>query len=44
MENKGWNIMNGMRIPYKSEITWKLKTGDCTWLKLEVTDIEYNKP
>jgi hypothetical protein len=44
VENKDWKTMNGIRIPYKSEITWKLKTGDFTWLKLEITDIEYNKP
>ena len=36
--------MNGIRIPVKMEATWKLKTGDWTWLKLEVEDIEYNIP
>ncbi len=35
-------IMNGIRIPVQCEATWKLATGDCTWLKLEITDIEYN--
>jgi hypothetical protein len=33
----------GIRIPYKSELTWKLKEGDFTWLWLEVEDIKYNK-
>jgi hypothetical protein len=33
----------GIRIPAKSTVTWKLKTGDFTWYKLEVTDVEYNK-
>ena len=35
---------NGVRIPYKTEITWKLKSGDFNWLKLEITDLEFNKP
>ena len=34
---------NGIRIPVESEITWKLKEGDFTWCKLQVTDIEYNE-
>jgi len=35
--------MNGIRIPVKMDITWKLESGDWTWLKLEIIDIEYNK-
>lgn len=38
-----YGIMDGIRIPVKSEATWKLTTGDFTWLKLEITNIEYNK-
>jgi hypothetical protein len=34
---------DGIRIPYKSEVTWKLKEGDFTWLRLEIEDIKYNK-
>jgi hypothetical protein len=30
-------------MPVKSEVTWKLKSGDYTWYKLEITEIEYNK-
>jgi hypothetical protein len=41
--NKAWKDINDIRIPYESEITWKLKTGEFTWLKLEVTDIDYNQ-
>jgi hypothetical protein len=33
---------NGIRIPSKSEVTWRFKTGDFTWLKVEVTGIENN--
>lgn len=40
--NKDWKEMNGIRIPYKSEITWKLDTGEFTWLRLEITEMEYN--
>jgi hypothetical protein len=39
-----YGIMNGIRVPVKSEATRKLKEGDFTWFKLEVTGIEYNKP
>ncbi len=35
-------VMNGIKIPVELEATWKLKDGDWTWLKLEITDIEYN--
>lgn len=33
----------GVRIPAKATVTWKLKEGDFTWLTLEITQIEYNK-
>lgn len=36
--------MNGIRIPYKGEVTWKLKDGDFTWMKWEICHIEYNCP
>ena len=39
-ENK---IMNGIKIPAKMEVTWKLDSGAWTWLKLEITRIEYNE-
>jgi hypothetical protein len=32
----------GIRIPYRSEVTWKLKEGDFTWLRLEIAEIKYN--
>lgn len=41
--NKGYRAFDGgVRIPHKSEVTWRLKAGDYTWLKLEITDIQYN--
>jgi len=30
---------NGILMPNKSEVTWKLKEGDFTWLKLEVVEL-----
>lgn len=35
-------LMNGIKIPVNSEVTWKLNSGDFTWYKLEITEIEYN--
>jgi len=35
-------VMNGINIPVKLDATWKLESGDWTWLKLEITDIDYN--
>jgi hypothetical protein len=37
----GYRYFEGLPIGNKSEVTWKLKDGDFTWLKLEITDIEY---
>lgn len=38
----GYKEFEGIRIPAGSEVTWKLKEGDFTWFKLEITDIRYN--
>lgn len=38
-----YSVLNGIRIPVKSEATWKLKSGDFTWLRLEITEIEYDQ-
>jgi len=35
---------NGIKIPNKTDVVWKPETGDFTWYKLEITEIEYNKP
>ncbi|MEP7375741.1 MAG: DUF6544 family protein [Chitinophagaceae bacterium] len=35
---------NGIRIPYKSKVTWKLKEGDFNWANMELTSLEFNKP
>ena len=33
---------NGIIIPIKGEGVWNLSTGDFSYIKLEITDIEYN--
>ena len=33
---------NGIKIPVECEASWKLKNGKWTWLKLKITDIQYN--
>jgi len=37
-----YKLFDGIRIPYKSELTWRLKEGEYNWLRLEITDINYN--
>lgn len=43
IENKKYGDPGGIRMPLASEVTWKLKSGDFTWYKLEITDVEYNR-
>jgi hypothetical protein len=38
-----YKIFEGIKVPSKMESTWKLDEKDWTWLKLEVTDIKYNR-
>lgn len=40
--NTGYREFNGVRIPHKSEVAWKLAAGDYTWLKLEIVGLEYD--
>lgn len=34
----------GIKIPTKGDVTWKLDAGDFNWFNFEVIEIEYNKP
>ncbi|MEE9516907.1 MAG: DUF6544 family protein [Candidatus Adiutricales bacterium] len=36
--------MNRIKIPVKGEAIWNLKTGDFSYIQLEIVDIEYNIP
>lgn len=35
---------HGLRVPHKGDVTWKLKTGDFTWYRFELEELEYNHP
>ena len=41
---RDYKMFEGIKIPTKGELTWKLQSGDFTWFNWEITDIEYNKP
>lgn len=43
MDENGFREFEGIRVPAKSAVTWKLRTGDFTWYNLEITEIEYNR-
>jgi len=43
IEPNSYKEFEGVRIPARSAVTWKLKEGDFTWYKLEITDINYNR-
>lgn len=43
IEAKAWKVFDGVRIPVVFEVTWKLKEGDFTWFKLEITDLNYDE-
>ncbi len=43
IETKAWKVFGGVRIPAVFEVTWKLKEGDFTWYKLEITDLNYDE-
>lgn len=38
----GYKEFEGVRIAASATVTWKLKEGDFTWLKLEITELSYN--
>lgn len=41
---KEYKAFNGVLIPSKSEVIWKLDSGDFCWYKPEIYAIEYNVP
>ncbi|MFA7227625.1 MAG: DUF6544 family protein [Melioribacteraceae bacterium] len=40
----GYKKINNILLPYKGSAVWQYKNGDFEYIKLEVTDIEYNNP
>ena len=39
---KEHKVINGIRIPFRSEVSWVTESGSWTWLNLEITHIYYN--
>jgi hypothetical protein len=37
-----YKAFNGIKIPNKCNVTWKLQEGDFNWLNLEITELDYN--
>lgn len=35
---------DGIKIPTKGKVTWKLDSGDFNWFNFEITHADYNKP
>jgi hypothetical protein len=42
VEATGYKDFQGIRIPYKNKVTWRLKEGDFNWANIELTDLEFN--
>jgi hypothetical protein len=41
IQSDGYKEFEGVRIAANATVTWKLKEGNFTWFKLEVTDLSY---
>ncbi|REE07704.1 hypothetical protein DFQ09_11134 [Winogradskyella pacifica] len=39
---EAYKVFHDIKIPYKSNVTWKFKEGDFNWLNLEVVALDYN--
>lgn len=44
IEALDYKVFNGIKIPSQCQVTWKLKEGYFSWLKLDIVSLEYNKP
>ena len=42
-DSDGYREFGGIRVPAKLSVTWKLKSGDFTWYRLEIDRIEYGQ-
>ena len=42
VDSQKYAVMNGIKMPVQSAATQRLKEGDFTWYKLEITSIEYH--
>lgn len=37
-----WRVMDGVQMPVKGEVVWKLKEGDFSYYKWEITGVAFN--
>ena len=44
IETISYKDFEGIKVPAVCQVTWKLPEGDFTWLKLEITALDYNYP
>lgn len=42
VEPGAYKEFNGVRIPVRSSVTWKLREGDLTWYKVQIDEVEYD--
>lgn len=40
---RDYKEFDGIRIPTKGNVTWKLESGDFNWFNFEIVELEYNK-
>ncbi|MDA1475825.1 DUF6544 family protein [Bacillus changyiensis] len=40
---KDYQEFNGIKIPVRGKVIWKLDTGDFDWFHFEIDDVQYNK-
>jgi len=42
VEATDYKLFDGVRVPYKNRVVWKLAEGDFIWLELEIISLETN--
>ena len=42
-QSNAYQEVEGMRIPTKSEVTWHPASGEFTWFRFKITEIEYDQ-
>ncbi len=42
VEMESYKNLDGVKVPNKCKVTWKLNEGDFNWLILEIVDLAYN--
>ncbi len=43
IESGSFRTYEGLRVPTRANITWKLAEGDFTWYKLQISELTYNR-